>query len=138
MYNSSAMPTPLSPSSSQEIIPISPPLSFRSTAHLPESSTTLPVAVGFDPLPDLKPKIRAALKVQRAKEEGQGGKRKAGSGEVEEERKRVRGMERSRVTERMVGPSSSLISPCLGCEADVGVGVVDEDDGEGSESDHEF
>ncbi len=98
------MPTPLSPSSSQEIVPVSPPLASSSTSHFLKRhhSTTLPSAIPFDPPADLKPKIHAAMRAQRAREEGQSGKRKAREGEVEDERKRVQGMARSRVTERMV------------------------------------
>ncbi len=92
------MPSPLSQSSSQEIIPISPPLASFSSSRL----TTLPSALPFDPPADLKPRIHAALKTYKAKEEGQNGKRKARASEVEEERKRIEGMGRSRVTDRMV------------------------------------
>ena len=94
------MPTLVSPSSSQEIVAISPP--FATTSSRPESSTTLPVAVSFTPHPELKPKIREALRAYQAREAGQNGKRKAKVDEIVEQRKRIQGMDRSRVTEHMV------------------------------------
>ena len=95
------MPTLVSPSSSQEIVPVSSPFATTSRSPL-ERSTTLPVPISFDPRPELRPKIREALSAQKAREAGQNGKRKAKATEIVEQRKRVQGMDRSRATEHMV------------------------------------
>jgi hypothetical protein len=100
------MPTPLTPSSSQEIIPISPPpYTDRKGKRkaVDEAATALPRPKGFEPAPDLQRRIGETLKQQRKQEDGQYGKRKARSSEVENERQATEGMSRSRQTERMVG-----------------------------------
>lgn len=112
----STMPSPLTPSSSQEIIPISPPpyassskSKSKPTASTSTStsafsiSTTLPQPAVFTPESDLLRKIRTQQHAYDAKAEVQGGKRKARRGAVDEERERAGKMSRSHMTERMVG-----------------------------------
>jgi hypothetical protein len=111
----STMPSPLTPSSSQEIIPISPPpyassskskskpIASTSTSTSASISTTLPQPAVFTPDSDLHHKIRTHQQEYDAKAEVQGGKRKARRGAVEEERDRAGKMSRNQMTERMVG-----------------------------------
>lgn len=103
------MGKPLSPSSSQEIIPISPPVasSSRLKPIRPSSSTTLPQAESFDPPYSLREKIVKHVREQVKKEETMSGKRKAGKADHDDYRRKMRDVGRSRQTEVMVGDSAT-------------------------------
>jgi hypothetical protein len=100
-------PTPLTPSSSQEIIPISPPpaaLKRKREVTDPSASTTLPKPLEWKPSIDLKDKAYRARNAYEQKADTQSGKKKARQAEVEKQREEVRGMSREKQTARMVSP----------------------------------
>jgi hypothetical protein len=125
------MPTPLTPSSSQEIIAISPPPASK-RRKIDIGATCLPKPAPAKLDRSLQEKVALRLKEQERKERTQAGKRlEGGSGaggsaggggggrrgreEYEEargkeemlrERERMEGVSRSRMTERMVCASS--------------------------------
>ena len=125
------MPTPLSPSSSQEIVPISPPLASASSSkrrRVDLSATTLPKPTTFVPKGDLRDAVVDRVRVQEKKEASQGRKAKtlpltpgvveikSESGEIKRVSPRGKrkveetspaGMTRTQVTSRMVRRSSS-------------------------------
>lgn len=115
------MPSPLSPCSSQEIIPISPPIGSSSSSaskHRRKTrdpdSTVLPRPKSFVPKGELKESVIKHLKDQEKRIEIQGGRRKVkrGTEDVDaREPKRSKGkecaneemeMSRTQVTNRMV------------------------------------
>lgn len=104
----SMAPTPLTPSSSQEIVPISPPppaaLKRKREVTDPSASITLPKPLEWKPSIDLKDKAYRARNAYEQKVDTQGGKKKARQAEVEKQREEVRGMSREKQTARMVGP----------------------------------
>ena len=119
---------PLTPTSSQEIVPISPPtvstssLKPRRTPRR-DAATTLPRGVEpFDPSPELKRKIARHLADEAPR-------KVARKGSAMEERERVGGMSRARTTERMVRycftPRVSILTAILeGIAECIRVGMV--------------
>lgn len=106
------MPTPLTPSSSQEIIPISPPIASSSKFKLSNSydasaSVTLPKPKTFSPKRELKEKMVEHVSAYDRKVDVQNGKRKAKGSDMDDERERVAKLSRSQVTARMVSPPIS-------------------------------
>lgn len=95
------MPTPLTPTSSQEIIPISPPAKRRKTSDR-DGGTSLPLPLPVKLDPDLREKVALRLKDQKRVEKSQNGESKADKETREKERKRMSGMNRMQITERMV------------------------------------
>ena len=98
--------TPLSPSSSQEIVPISPPIASSSKLKQ-ELATTLPKAKStFDPSPALKERIRQHVKddkmvTQSPSPELRRAYKRAREADVKDVKERGK-MSRSQQTERMV------------------------------------
>lgn len=109
------MPTPLSPSSSQEIIPISPPAHLRQKrkTRSEEGSTSipLPAPVRFDR--ELEDRLSKRLKEQQRKEESQNGEDKADRKTRDGKRERMKGMSRTQVTSRMVSSMACTIDLAL-------------------------
>ncbi|KAK4686388.1 hypothetical protein P7C73_g3740, partial [Tremellales sp. Uapishka_1] len=106
------MPTPLSPCSSQEIIPISPPI--QSTSKLPPKSAYKPIA-----------------SVAAGEHHDRKGKRKMRAEEEEIQRERSRKLSRAQVTAQMVG--LQVHSPYALTKEN-----VDVDAGKGCQSNHEL
>ncbi|ORY28262.1 BRCT domain-containing protein [Naematelia encephala] len=114
------MPSPLSPSSSQEIIAISPPLPPPSTSKASSSKisldtldggTTLPKPALWDPPVELRGKMVRAVRAYDERVDIQSGKQKAGKGETERERKRAVGAGRARQTEIMMNTLGKGVNP---------------------------
>lgn len=116
---SSTARTQLTPSSSQEIIPISPPpqpLKRKRDPSDPSAATTLPKPLDWKPSIDLKDKVYRARNAYDKKTETQGGKRKATAKEVEKQREEMRGLSREKTTARMVcRPSLSRVGAYHEC-----------------------
>ena len=102
------MPTPLNPSSSQEIIPISPPRHLKRKIEKSEStSIPKPQVVKFSR--ELEERVHKRVKEQEKKIETQNGagKRDGGCKKMKErERGEVDGLSRSEITSRLVGDFS--------------------------------
>lgn len=107
--------TPLSPSSSQEIISISPPVASSSKLK-PELATTLPKARStFDPSPALKERIRQHIKddkmiTQSPSPELRRAYKRARDADVKEVRGKGK-MSRSQQTERMMNSLGRKSNP---------------------------
>ncbi|KAI9637868.1 BRCT domain-containing protein [Dioszegia hungarica] len=108
-------PTPLTPSSSQEIVPISPPppaaLKRKREVTDPSASITLPKPLEWKPSIDLKDKAYRARNAYEQKVDTQGGKKKARQAEVEKQREEVRGMSREKQTARMLSTLGKEVNP---------------------------
>lgn len=100
------MGTPLTPSSSQEIVAISPPppvtLKRKRDPNDASAATTLPKALDWKPSLELKDRAIRAQSDYNKKSDTQSGKRKPIAKEVEREREEMRGLTRSQTTARMV------------------------------------
>jgi len=99
------MPTPLTPTSSQEIVAISPPPATK-RRKIDYASTSIPKPAPVRLDRDLREKVEARVREYERKERTQNGEGKLkGKEQVARERERMEGVSRSRVTERMVcGP----------------------------------
>lgn len=103
------MPQPLTPSSSQEIIPISPPRPLKRKRD--EHSTTLPAPSPLVLPPDLSERVSQRLQDQHRVERSQSGASRVKKGDAARQRAETSGMSRSRVTERMMGSLGKSVNP---------------------------
>ena len=104
------MPTPLTPSSSQEIVPISPPKNLKRKAHDTKATTLpLPAPVKLDRA--LEERVAKRIKDQERVERSQTGVSKAKKEDAERQRSEAAGMSRGRVTERMMGSLGRSVNP---------------------------
>ena len=93
--------TPLTPTSSQEIVAISPPPAYK-RRKIDPNSTSLPKPAPATLDRDLLEKVAKRVQEYETKERNQSGEKKAKKEEVGGERERMNGVSRSRVIERMV------------------------------------
>jgi len=112
------MPMPLSPSSSQEIIVISPSIEagpskprVQPVVAASASSTTIARPARFEPTVALKEKTVKHVRAQRHKNETMGGKRKADREDMDRHRKRVARLDRAQAMEHMISTLGNGVNP---------------------------
>jgi hypothetical protein len=104
------MPTPLTPSSSQEIIPISPPKTQKRKAR-DEKATTLPLPAPVKLDRALEERVAKRIKDQERVERSQTGASKARKEDAERQRREATNLSRGRVTERMMDSLGTSVNP---------------------------